>query len=141
MMELYINKKDVADRGFVEFLINKIIPSRLESIIDDRKLVAWDEYFFEEHKGEFNLGNLKNTRDIIRYGVQNFTYTTYGGDYIVEINNLSVIKGTSTKILPICKLINYGNTEVTGYGIFSKTIEKIKQELELYHNMYEVGMR
>lgn len=139
-MELYIKGAGIDD-GFIEFIIKRIFPSRLLSILDERKLSAWDEYLFEEKKGNFNLGNLKSTKDVIKCGISNLTYTTYGGDYIIRISDVAVISGTMTKILPVCKLIEYGNTEIAGYPIFSKVIDKIKSELELYHNMYEMGMR
>lgn len=140
-MELVLREQDGVDYGFVEYLVNDIIPKRFNSLLDIKKLKKWDDYFFKDKSSEFNLGNLKSTEAIVEFGINNLSISSYNGYYTIGINSVEKIVGTNTKISTVCRLINYGNSNVSGYMIFSDVFKTVKRELKLYQNMYMLGIR
>jgi hypothetical protein len=140
-MELVIRSAENIDRDFVLFLINKIIPGRFISMINPQKLKKWDEFLFKSNLSGFNLGSIKTTEQLLKYAIQNLTFSSYGGDFTISLDATKTIQGTNTKISAVCRLINYGNTEISGLGIFSDVFNKVRKELELYKNMYTMGIR
>lgn len=140
-MELVIRSAENIDRDFVLFLINKIIPGRFISMINPQKLKKWDEFLFKNNLSGFNLGSIKTTEQLLKYAIQNLIFSSYGGDFTISLDATKTIQGTNTKISAVCRLINYGNTEISGLGIFSDVFNKVRKELELYKNMYTMGIR
>lgn len=140
-MELVLREQDGVDYDFIEYLVYDIIPKRLKSMLNLKKLIKWDDYFFKDMKSGFNLGNLKSTKDIIEFGINNLSISAYNGYYTIGISATEKIEGTNTKISAVCRLINYGNTDVSGYMIFSDVFKTVKRELSMYQNMYLLGIR
>lgn len=140
-MELVLREQDGVDYGFVEYLVNEIIPKRFNSLLDKKKLKKWDDYFFKDKSSEFNLGNLKSTEAIVEFGINSLSISSYNGYYTIGISYVEKIIGTNTKISTVCRLINYGNSDVSGYMIFSDVFKTVKRELKLYQNMYMLGIR
>ena len=135
-MELVIRESDGYDYGFSEFLAYEVIPKRIMSLIKRDKLKKWDNYFFKDSKLDINLGSLKSTESIIKFGADNLSITYLNGYMTIHIDSNAKIIGTDTKISTVCRLINYGNANISGYMIFSDAFNTVRKELKLYQTMY-----
>lgn len=139
-MELVIRESDGVTSDFVNYLVDKIIPAKMRQLLNKKKLEKWDDYLFKNKKSDLFLGSFHNTYDIIMFGVNNLSVSEYNGYYTVGVNPVENITGTNTKISVVCRLINYGNADVSGYMIFSDVFREVRKELSLYKNMYIMGI-
>ena len=67
--------------------------------------------------------------EIIRLGLYYLIYYKTNNSYIIEIDNNSNIPNSTTKIISLCNLINYGNISLNAYPIFDKAMNIIAEDL------------
>lgn len=130
--------KEMTD-GFLVFLKQHIY-EYIESHIDEDRCNLIDEYikssniYTEQFKKQFSC------KDIILCGQRNIVCKESKGCIVFEVDEEScfISNGIKIKIQGLCKLINYGNMEIKGLGIFDKAFQFVQGNLKTYMFMYKV---
>ena len=127
---------ELIDIDFIKWLILRIRNTIIQNINND-KLKKWDE-FFNSSTVYKNIYKKKiSTRDIIISGACNLTYLTTESEFIIQINPNIFTPGLDrVKLNAICKLINFGNLEISGYKIFTDVFNKFALEISDYVDLY-----
>lgn len=134
-MKLEIEYKDSSlDRKFGNWLI-LIIQKLIQSSINDKKLLKWDKYISENFN---HLYSKKVTsKDIILAGIKDLVCDDTDSKLIIKISTNHFIQGLDrVRIETLCRLINYGNTEIKGYPIFTDTFDDIADNISVYVRKY-----
>lgn len=128
--------KNLLDRSFIIWLKLKIRDKVLADI-NEAKLVKWDLYFNNNSHFRSIYKKKLSTKDFIIAGAINLDYIKSESSFIIRINNNYYTPGLDrVKLMSICKLINFGNTEVNGYPIFTDTFEYFAQNIQAYVEEY-----
>lgn len=129
-MQLVIeNPKGLRLDSFCEWLIPKISEA-LYSNIDSKKLIPFNNYI-----NKYNIVNWTLYRrpimcsEIIYLGMNYLVYHKTNNSYIIEIDSNINIPNSTTKIISLCNLINYGNMSLNAYPIFDKATDIIAEDL------------
>lgn len=127
---------EIIDIDFIKWLILRIRNTIIQNINND-KLKKWDE-FFNSSTVYKNIYKKKiSTRDIIISGACNLTYLATESEFIIQINPNIFTPGLDrVKLSSVCKLINFGNLEISGYKIFTDVFDKFALEISDYVDLY-----
>lgn len=126
----------ILGKSFIEWLAiqirNKVIKE-----ININKLIRWDEYFNSETVYKSIYKKKISTKDIITAGICNLYYQTSETGFWIKINPNIFTPGLDRiKLDTICRLINYGNQQISGYPIFTTVFEDIAQHINEYVERY-----
>jgi hypothetical protein len=128
--------KNLLDRSFIEWLKLKIRDKILIDT-DPHKLLKWDLFFNDNNEFKSIYKKRIQTRDFIIAGAVNLTYTKSEVSFIIRINNNIYTPGLDRiKLISICKLINFGNSEIGGYPIFTNTMNHFAENIQYYVEEY-----
>ena len=127
---------EIIDIDFIKWLILRIRNTIIQNINND-KLKKWDE-FFNSSTVYKNIYKKKiSTRDIIISGACNLTYLATESEFIIQVNPNIFTPGLDrVKLSSVCKLINFGNLEISGYKIFTDVFDKFALEISDYVDLY-----
>lgn len=109
--------------------------------VDLNKLQVWDEFF--ESSADYNsIGDNKiSTLAILQSGLKNLICQDLPDKLIIRINpNQFVIGLDRVKVDQVCRLINFGNTSIKGYPIFTELFNEIVENINEYVDEYERGL-
>ena len=87
-------------------------------------------------KSTLDSDRIVTTKEIILSGIYNLKYLKYSDKYIIQIDENQILYGTDYHLEDICKLVNYGNLEISGTHIFSNIFTYIQQNLQVYYQIY-----
>jgi hypothetical protein len=139
-MQLSIDKRE-DNKEFSDWLL-KVIKQEIMSNVNPRKLKYYEDYIKESNvfnMSEKALNNLNVVNVLYRF-IRTLRKDTFRHTYIYSFN--THIKYEETTYYDICKLINYGNSEIRGYpfiiNVFSNIQNNIKEYEHIYKIMYEV---
>lgn len=131
---------DSLDLDFGKWLIKRI-QEKFILAIDENKLKRWDKFFEEsdEYKSIYRKKIL--TKDILIVGIRNLICRKFPQKLIIHINNNLFVPGLDrVRIETVCKLINFGNTEIKGYPIFTEVFGEVADNIHDYINEYLKGI-
>ena len=128
-MQLRLDCSSKVDSGFINFLI-KQIKEYVKSIVDLKRLSVFDKYLSDE------LGITDTALDIINLALNNLCYKKSSKSYIISINNNTNLQNNVAKLYDVCKLINFGNLQISGYPIFTKTFNYFEKNANIYLSLY-----
>lgn len=128
------------NKDFGEFLIVKIKELLLLNINEPR-LILLNNYINNEIIAFKSIYRKHiSAQEIILLGLQHLKVSESPTNILISINSNIFIPGYDRiKLLDACKLINYGNSEIKGYPIFTNTFTKIVNEIDDYYNEYLEG--
>lgn len=136
-MKLKINDpQGILDRPFITWLMVQI---RNKVIIETnlKKLERWDEYFNSENVYKSIYKKRILTKDIITAGISNLCYQLTEDGFDISINPNIYTPGLDRiKLLSICKLINFGNQQISGYPIFTNIFQEVADSINDYVEKY-----
>lgn len=129
-------KEDAIDRNFVIWLTD-IIRDQVKFSINGLKLIVWDEYLNKEGTLDFTTRKSITAKELIEQGADNFIIKDVPNKFIIQINNNINVNGLkSTKLETLCRLINFGNTSIKGYPIFTDTFHNVEEHIDDYVEIY-----
>lgn len=76
------------------------------------------------------------TDDILIGSAYNLIVVKRGVDYVIKIDDNVKIPHTNTKFIDIVKLINYGNTELKPYPIYTEMMDYFANNINSYALVY-----
>ena len=139
-MQLYIDRTE-KNEEFSNWLLN-IIKQEIITNLNPRKLSVYEEYIKESNVfnlDEKTLNNL-NLLNVIYKFVRTLRKDTFKNSYLYSFN--THIKYGNITYYEICKLVNYGNSEIKGYpfitDVFSNIRTNIKEYKDIYNVMYNI---
>lgn len=122
---------------FSDWLV-QVIKQEIISNLNPRKLTVFEDYIKESNifnLSEQTLNNL-NLTNVIYIFIKTLRKDTYRHTYIYSFN--SHIKYDTVTYYELCKLINYGNSEIKGYPFITDVLSNIANNIKDYEHMYEV---
>ena len=123
-------------KWFLKELRNKIINS-----VNIRKLELWDIYFNNQTLYKSIYKKKISSLDIIKSGAANLQCVKNKESLLIQINpNINIIGLDRVTLNSACKLINYGNTEMDGYPIFTNIFEDIASNIHVYIDKFIFGV-
>lgn len=137
-MKLEIKSKDdfVIEPDFVYWL-KGIVSKVIKSSVRYQKLIVWDKYLTE---ADFlTLTNRKSitAREIVLCGADNLVVQILPDKFIIHIDNKKKINGVSApKLEQLCRLINFGNSDIKGYPIFTDSFTSVINNIDNYIELY-----
>ncbi len=134
-MRLEIEYKDnTLDKDFGNWLI-KIITSSIKSNLNEKKLGQLDKYIEDNFTHLFKKPI--TSKDIIYAGLKELVCDDDSSKLIIKISTNKFMQGLDrVRIETLCRLINYGNSSVKGYPIFTDTFNQVALNIKLYVDKY-----
>ena len=136
-MKFEISDPDnILDKDFIDWLKIKI-RDRFLMELNIEKLKRWDEFFNSNPVYKSIYKKRINTKDLLVAGILNLECTQANSSYILSINQNAYVPGLDRiKIATVCKLVNYGNLEISGYPIFTDILEYFADNIVEYVDRY-----
>jgi hypothetical protein len=101
------------------------------------KLQKWDDYLNSGEAFEIINVNRVSSKDIVMTGIRNIVYELSPYTLTVHIDqNQKVFGFNNVKLETVCKLINYGNTSISGYPLFSEEFNEVSENIGTYIDRY-----
>lgn len=130
----------IIDRVFISKLIyrikNKIIVS-----IDNKKLLKLNEYLNNNPVYKNIYNKHIDAKKIIIEAANSLQFNQNSSNYIIYINPNIYAHGLDrVKLNSLCKLINFGNVEITGYSIFTDIFKYFADNIQDYLDLYFHGL-
>lgn len=134
-MRLEIEYKDnTLNKNFGNWLI-KIITSSIKSNLNEKKLGQLDKYIEDNFTHLFKKP--VTSKDIIYAGLKELVCDDDSSKLIIKISTNKFMQGLDrVRIETLCRLINYGNSSVKGYPIFTDTFNQVALNIKLYVDEY-----
>lgn len=134
-MRLEIEYKDnTLNKDFGNWLI-KIITSSIKSNLNEKKLGQLDKYIEDNFTHLFKKP--VTSKDIIHAGLKELVCDDDSSKLIIKISTNKFMQGLDrVRIETLCRLINYGNSSVKGYPIFTDTFNQVALNIKLYVDEY-----
>ena len=135
-MQLYIDITE-ENEDFSNWLVN-IIKQEILSNLNPRKLSVYEDYIKESNVfniQEKALNNL-NLTNVIYTFIRTLRKDTFKNSYLYTFN--THMKYDSVTYYEICKLINYGNSEIKGYPFITDVLANIQTNIKDYENIYNI---
>ena len=131
-----IDPNNILDRSFINWLCIQI-RNEVVTNINLKKLEKWDKYFNSENVYKSIYKKKISTRDLIVAGISNLYYQTSEDGFWISINPNKLTPGLDRiKLETICKTINFGNQQITGYPIFTNTFQEVADNITTYVEKY-----
>lgn len=131
-MVFYINNyKKGVDDNFVENCIPKVIANRIKGVCASKDTSAMDEYL----KKMYGI----TTMHVINEVAHNIDTNWYGNNCQIGINTNAYDAKSNQRLESLIKLIDSGNTDVKGLGIFREALMFVSYYINAIHNTY-LGM-
>ena len=135
-MNFVLVKSKKYNKGFATYVM-KAVKYLYAVKANPQKIRAINQYLDANVKGKRKL----NAFVILEQGFHNLECVDYGKTFDIHINPNAVVPNfNKTKIESLCKLINYGNSDLTPYPIFTEVFEYVKKNINALYNAYERGV-
>ena len=133
------DSKELLGKDFADWLIRRLkINFYLK--LDTKKLIKWDEYLNNAEEFKTIYSKPISSKEILTNGINNLVCDTPPLKLIIHINRNMFVSGLDrVKLETICKLINYGNTSITGYPILLNLFKEVESNIDNYIDMYVHG--
>ena len=125
------------NKSFGSWLIDEI-QRVVKNSINESKLRPWDKFIKEEYE---HLYSKKITGyDTIMYGLDNLVCDLVSNKLVIKISTNQFIPGLHrVRVDTLCRLINYGNTSIKGYPIFTDAFNIIADNIDILAKEYLEG--
>lgn len=138
-LEIY-DAENVLGYGFGRWLV-KQIQQQLIINLNQQKLVQWDIFFNSDDVYERISDIDIATKDILMFGIRNLICEIGASKIIVRINpNLFVPGFDRVRVDSVCRLINFGNSSIKGYPLFTTVLQKFADNINDYVELYVGGI-
>lgn len=128
-MKLIVNT-DNAD--FIHYLIY-ILRSRIKVIYPYSYNDTLNNLLLVITKNQYGL------QKIVQMSIDNLIDYKYNDTYIITIDNNTILPNTDFKLVDICQLINYGNLDVPGTMIYTKSFKYVNDNINDLYKKFSYG--
>lgn len=117
--------------------LTRKIQSKMISDINPNKLIQWNK-FFEESDEYVSISKTPiKTDKILLAGIKAYYSIHVPGKVIVCMRKNQFVPGLDrVKLDVVCRLINFGNNEISGYPIFTTTLQYFVDNINKYVDDY-----
>ena len=126
------------DDYFIEWLID-VIRHKIISQIDNKRIHIFNDIVNDNQIFNEVNPNIKvkfDVRKAIILALNSMRYRRIKNVYIIDIGNNILFPHYQVKLDTVCRLLNYGNTQIKGYPIFSQVFNDIRKNLKQYYQEY-----
>ena len=141
-LELDLENVESKDRiPFVNYMIKQIQKEVLNQF-DERKIYKLENYINSNKIIDFILKDKYiKVRDIYLTAVYNLTIEELDEDIFNIIVNRNInIPDSNSSLISLLKLLEYGNLSVNKYGLLTKVMQDIADNIDTYFNKYKLGV-
>ena len=116
----------------------KVVRHEIISNLNPRKLSVYEEYIKESNIFNMSQKTLNNFKiiNVIYTFIRTLRKDTFKHTYIYSFNKH--IKYDNVTYYEICKLVNYGNSEIKGYPFITNILSNIQKNIKEYEHIYNV---
>lgn len=133
MRLLIENEEGLKLDHFLQIKVIPFITTLFIGSIEECHCKKWQLYFNTNEKLGWkqykNKTVVPSVREILVAGIQSLEYHKFPDRYVVQLNPNEICPKTNAKLVSICSLINYGNTEMIPYPIFTEVFNFVKRML------------
>lgn len=124
-------------REFALWLIERI-KFYFESEVDPKKLIQWDTYLNKLDQIQSLTSKPVSSERILHFGIESLTARKIPKQLDIIFANNKFVPGLDrVNLYTICKLITFGNQEISGYPILLTTLQHFADNINFYVNLYE----
>lgn len=126
------------DDYFIEWLID-IIRHKIILQIDNKRIHIFNDIVNDNeifNKVNPNINVKFDVRKAIILALNSMRYRRIKNVYIIDIGNNILFPNYQVKLDTVCRLLNYGNTQIKGYPIFTQVFNDIRKNLVQYYQEY-----
>lgn len=137
-MTFTITANEYVNDHFIKWLL-RIIRFQIIKNINHKKLLIFNEIVDKENIFEKSNPYDKNKFDVrkaVVISLNNLQINRIKNVYIIRISDNVVFPGYNVKLSTICKLLNYGNTNIKGYPIYTQAFDNVRLNLKKYYQQY-----
>lgn len=141
-LELDLENIESKDKiPFVNYII-KMIQKEVLNQFDERKVHKLENYINSNKIIDFILKDKYiKVRDIYLTAVYNLTIEELDEDIFNIIVNRNInIPDSNSSLISLLKLLEYGNLSVNKYGLLTKVMQDIADNIDTYFNKYKLGV-
>lgn len=118
----------------------------MSSSLDYGKLIPFNNYINDSDINAIKWNDKDkaytiSVRELTLWAFDYMVVKKEGNDYIIKFDNNALIPDTSTKIIDIIKLINYGNLTLFAYPIFDEMTDFFALNIDSYLDKYIKGIK
>lgn len=141
-LELDLENIEYKDRiPFVNYIIKQIQKEVLNQF-DERKVYKLENYINSNKIIDFILKDRYiKVRDIYLTAVYNLIIEELDEDIFNIIVNRNInVPDSNSLLISLLKLLEYGNLSVNKYGLLTKVMQDIADNIDTYFNKYKLGV-
>lgn len=87
----------------------------------------------------FITNNQYSLQKIVNISINNIVTYRYNDSSIITIDNNTVLPNTDFKLVDICKLINYGNLDISGTMIYTNAFKYVNDNINNLYKRFSYG--
>ena len=135
-MRVIIEKSKDFTKDFA-YYVARVINRTFPLYINMNQIRYLNEVFYTRLKGRKKI----NPFNIIFAGFNNLQVIEYEHTFVIQIDyNQKVPNYNGTRLIDICKLINYGNTEFKACPIFTEVFTSVQKNINGIYSAYKRGL-
>ena len=122
----------VDDYGFAYSYLPKVLPGIAQLLLNSRANL-YEEYLQKEWGVDASIP------EILGVIFSSLDITTEGTDLVIRISNTKMFEGK--KVIIYAQFLEYGNTELKGLNLITKTFDYAKRHMGSLQSAYKLGMK
>ena len=132
-----VDSSGVIDRSFAVWLTSQVKALLIKNL-KLQKLQKWDEFLTTSEEIDRLYSKRYFAYDVIEQGIQSLMFRFVNPtSFEIYINPNTLVKGYKQwKLESACKLINYGNLEVSAVPVFTSVFERVQENINEYAKTY-----
>lgn len=139
MISLIIKKENVNDIDFV-YAVSNYITRYISGMLDLRRLKAFDDYINTNKLFYTPLTAYISTRNALLICADNLVINETTFEYRICLDDVLIYPNSSAKVIDICKMVNYGNSELLAYPLISDAFHYAQKNVRMLYNLYMEGI-
>lgn len=134
IITIYDNNK--YEDEFFNWLITEI-RIYVFSSIDDSKLLKIDNYINSNDFFKSVFKKSISSKEALYASMYNLQIKRYWNRVVIQIDPNKMLYGTTTKLITVAKLVNYGALSVIGYPVITKCFKFVEDHIEGFYEKYQ----
>ena len=127
------------EKGFDEDFFNWLpyeVRDYIIASIDPDKLIKVDTYINTNKFFHSPFKDNISSKDVIVAAANNLKVDRYWNRVVLSIDSNAVVPNTTSKILTVIKLVNFGSLSVMGYPVVTKCFKFVEDNIDAFYEKY-----